>query len=136
MEQFLKQFSTIPHDFITDFFIIAKEYSDNEIIINFTVICKWLNVLKENLKKILVKHFEEKFDYIINKIKKKQINSNEATVYEEILITPNCFTPSHIENANFSNKYTIICLKLYILLFSNFFVCFRKSYIPFLVLII
>ena len=34
MEQFLRQFSTIPHDFISDFFIIAKEqYTDNEIII-------------------------------------------------------------------------------------------------------
>ena len=39
MEQFLKQFSTIPHNFITDFFIIAKEeYCDNEIIIDFSTV--------------------------------------------------------------------------------------------------
>ena len=35
MEDFLKQFSTIPHNFITDFFMIAKEeYTDNELIID------------------------------------------------------------------------------------------------------
>jgi phage anti-repressor protein len=91
MEQFLKQFSTLPPDFITDFFIIAKEeYMDNEIIIDFSHVAKWLNVIKENLKKKLIKHFEEKFDYTIEKIKKKQINSNGATIYEKILITPNC----------------------------------------------
>jgi hypothetical protein len=34
-----------------DFFIIAKEeYSDNELIIDFDIMCKWLNVRKDNLK--------------------------------------------------------------------------------------
>jgi hypothetical protein len=55
MEQFLMQFSTIPHKFVKDFFIIAKEeYTDNEIIINFEIICEWLNVNKSDLKKILI----------------------------------------------------------------------------------
>lgn len=39
MEQFLVKFSTIPQSFIKDFFMIAKEeYTDNELIIDFTVI--------------------------------------------------------------------------------------------------
>ena len=47
MEKFIKKFSTIPHNFISDFFVIAKEeYSDNEIAIDFDLIAKWLNVNK------------------------------------------------------------------------------------------
>ena len=91
MEQFIKKFSTIPNNFITDFFIIAKEeYFDNEIIINLEVVAKWLDVNKNNIKKVLVKHFDKNFDYTIEKKKKRQINSRGATIYEEILITPNC----------------------------------------------
>jgi len=92
MESFIKQFSKVPDNFISDFFIIAKEqYSDNEIIIDFEIVVKWLNVRKDSLKKILVDNFEENFDYIIEKKKKKQTNSRGATIYELILITPNCF---------------------------------------------
>ena len=91
MEQFLRQFSTIPHDFISDFFIIAKEqYTDNEIIINFDIVCKWLNVLKKNLKVILINNFELNFDYTINTIRKQQKNTKRTSTYDEILITPNC----------------------------------------------
>jgi phage anti-repressor protein len=92
MESFIKQFSKVPENFINDFFIIVKEeYFDNEIIIDFEIVVKWLNVLKENLKKLLLKNFEENYDYTIEKKKKKQINSRGATIYEYILITPNCF---------------------------------------------
>lgn len=70
MENFIKQHSTVPHKFITDFFIIAKEeYSDNEIIIDFKVVAEWLSVRKEDLKRVLVKNFEEHFDYTIEKKK-------------------------------------------------------------------
>jgi phage anti-repressor protein len=92
METFLKQFSIIPQDFINDFFIIAKEdYLDNEIIIDFNIVSKWLSVRKDNLKTILINNFEEKFDYKIKINKIKHINSTGASKYEEILITPNCF---------------------------------------------
>jgi phage anti-repressor protein len=89
MENFLKQFSTIPHEFITDFFIIAKEeYYDNEIIIDFDTVSKWLKVNKSDIKKNLIKHFEENFDYTIEKINKK--HNTGANIYYKILITPNC----------------------------------------------
>jgi phage anti-repressor protein len=92
MERFLKRFSTLPHKFISDFYVIAKEeYSENEIIINFDKICNWLNVQKGHLKEILIKHFEENYDYTIEKKQKKQKNSTGRTTYHEILITPNCF---------------------------------------------
>ena len=92
MEQFLTQFSTIPKEFINDFFMIAKdEYNENDIIIQFDIVCKWLNVIKGNLKKVLIDNFEKNYDYIIQKKTKKHKKSNGASFYDEILITPNCF---------------------------------------------
>ena len=91
IEQFLRQLSTLPLDFISDFYIIAKEeYTDNEIIINFDTVCKWLNVLKKNLKVILINNFEQNFDYTINTIRKQQKDIKRTSTYDEILITPNC----------------------------------------------
>ena len=117
MENFLKQYSIIPEEFINDFFTIAKEnYIDNEIIINFNNVCKWLNVLKENLKKILIKNFEEMFDYTITKKTIKHKNSSGASVSEEILITPNCFKElcmiSQTKKAKEVRKYFIELEKL------------------------
>jgi phage anti-repressor protein len=117
MENFLKQFSTIPHNFITDFFIIAKEeYTDNEIIINFDLVSKWLNIRKDNLKKILINNFEEKFDYAIETIKKKHPNTNRISNYDEILITPNCLKElcmiSQTSKAKEVRKYFIEMEKL------------------------
>jgi hypothetical protein len=52
MDKFLKKYSNIPIEFIDDFYSIVKEeYNNNEIIINFDIIVKWLNVRKDNLKK-------------------------------------------------------------------------------------
>lgn len=92
MEQFLKQFSTLPSKFIEDFFFIAKEdYDDTQRIINFELVCLWLNTRKDHLKEVLLKHFEENYDYTLEKKQKGQINSTGKTTYYEILITPNCF---------------------------------------------
>jgi phage anti-repressor protein len=117
METFLKQFSIIPQDFINDFFIIAKEdYLDNEIIIDFNIVSKWLSVRKDNLKTILINNFEEKFDYKIKINKIKHINSTGASKYEEILITPNCFKElcmiSQTKKAKEVRKYFIEMEKL------------------------
>lgn len=91
MEHFLKQFSTLPHNFITDFYVIAKEeYTDNEIIINFDLVCKWLGVLKENLKRVLLNNFELNFDYSLKTIRKQHKDTKRTSTYDKILITPNC----------------------------------------------
>jgi phage anti-repressor protein len=92
MNNFLTQFSTLPKKFIDDFFMIAKEnYSDNDIIINFDVVCDWLNTRKDHLKSILIKNFEKNFDYTETKKHKKQVNGPKVTITHEIFITPNCF---------------------------------------------
>ena len=92
MNEFLIKFSTLPKKFIDDFFMIAKEnYNDGEIIINFEIVCNWLNTQKGHLKNILVKNFEKNYDYTETKKQKKQTNSTGLTTYHEIFITPNCF---------------------------------------------
>ncbi len=92
MEKFLNQFSTLPKKFVSDFYIIAKEeYTGNELIINFELICDWLETRKDHLKKVLVKNFEEKYDYIINVHKVTHTNGNGTTIRHDIFVTPNCF---------------------------------------------
>lgn len=92
MENFLKQFSILPSKFIDDFFIIAKEeYDDSDRIIDFDLVCKWLDVRKDHLKKILIDNFEKEYDYTIIKKQKKQLNGVGLTTYHDIRITPNCF---------------------------------------------
>lgn len=55
MEIFLKKFSDVPDEFITDFFNIANElYYDNVLSINFDIVVKWLDVRKDHLKRLLV----------------------------------------------------------------------------------
>lgn len=90
MEDFIKRFSSVPEDFVLDFYSIAKEhYDDNELVINFDIVVKWLRVSKGNLKRLLVKRFIENVDYKIIKINKA--HRNGATHKENILLTPDCF---------------------------------------------
>jgi phage anti-repressor protein len=92
MEEFLKKYSSVPIGFIEDFFDISKEsYDDAECIIKFDVVVKWLDVRKDNLKAILIEHFEEKYDYTIEKVKIKNKNGNGANWVDLIHITPDCF---------------------------------------------
>ena len=59
--------------FIKDFYIIAKEtYVDDEKIINLDIISEWLEVEKENIKRVFTKHFEENFDYTDKKVSKNR----------------------------------------------------------------
>lgn len=66
------KYTTIPENFIKDFFNIAKEnYADTDIIINFDIVCKWLEVKKSHLKETLVANFEKDFDYTEIRLTKK-----------------------------------------------------------------
>lgn len=86
MEHFLK---TFPNDFIRDFFGIVKEtYNDNELTIDFDVVIKWLDVRKDNIKRLLSINFEKKKDF---KIQKVLNGTNGAYSVEKIFITPDCF---------------------------------------------
>ena len=115
MEEFLMTFSTLPKKFIKDFYMIAKEkYTDNEFIIDIELIVNWLNIRKDNLKRVLTQNFEEDYDYTIEKqyIKMKM----GMKIKEEILLTPNCFKElcmiSQSKRAKEVRKYFIEMEKL------------------------
>lgn len=111
MEKFMKQFSTLPDEFIHDFFDIVKEDNiGNEKIINLELASKWLHIRKDNLKRILqTKIFKKDYDYEI--IKKKIKYENGTKYKEEIMITSNCFKHLSMmgktEQANMVRMYFI-----------------------------
>lgn len=92
MKKFLKEYSTVPNEFIDDFFdIVDEKYIDVDITINFDKVIKWLNIRKDNLKRTLVKYFSENIDYSIKKNKIYNSDNHGANYVEEIMITPDCF---------------------------------------------
>lgn len=92
MIRFLKTYSNVPNGFTDDFFsIVSPEYNDEDIVIDFDIIVKWLEVRKDNLKAILVKKFSNNFDFTITKKTKKNNKNNRVHVVEKILVTPDCF---------------------------------------------
>ena len=92
MQNFLKKYSDVPSGFVKDFFEISKEsYNSNEFAINFMTVIKWLKVRKDHLKRLLLKNFEEDYDYTIQKIKIKNKKRNGSNYQDLIYITPDCF---------------------------------------------
>jgi phage anti-repressor protein len=111
MEDFIKYHTTLPNEFINDFFMISKdEYDEKDKIINFDLVIKWLEVTKGNLKRLLVDNFDKEFDYSIEKntVKRK---TTGATTITTIYITPNCFRElcmmSKTNRAKLVRKYFI-----------------------------
>jgi len=92
MEEFILQRTTISEKFLHDFFNIAGDkYCDNVISINFNIIVKWLEVEKQNLKRLLVSNFKKDIDYTEEQIKVKNKNGKGANYVAKILVTPDCF---------------------------------------------
>ena len=92
MEEFLKKYSKVPNGFISDFFNLNKEsYIDNEFMIDFDKIVKWLTIRKDNLKRLLIANFEQNYDYIIEKEKRRHKNYKGGNLVEIITLTPDCF---------------------------------------------
>jgi hypothetical protein len=112
MIKFMKQFSTVPNQFIDDFYAITGEnYSSHEFIIDFNVVCKWLGVYKGNLYITLKRHFKRNIDFTKEKIIKKHKNANGATTEDIIFLTPLCFKElcmiSTADNAGLVRSYYI-----------------------------
>lgn len=117
MEDFLKKYSDVPNGFIEDFFNISKEeYMDTELSINFDIVCKWLNVRKDNLKRSLIKFFSENYDYTITNINKKREHKFGPSHIEIIMITPDCFKElcmiSQVDKAKEVRQYYLSIEKL------------------------
>ena len=65
-----------------------KSYVGTNIVIDFDLVAKWLETRKDNLKEILVNHFEKDYDYTINKLTKK--SGKNTNNYVEIKISSDC----------------------------------------------
>lgn len=87
----MKKFSTIPNQFLNDFFkLFNYESNDNsEKIVNGNDVIKWLEIHKHNLKKTLKKSYIKEIDYTITKIKK--IKGQGGQKNEIIMLSIDCF---------------------------------------------
>jgi phage anti-repressor protein len=67
---FLKKYSTIPNQFINDFYGIVKDYRDLDDLfyISLEDVSKWINQRKGNIKRTLLKNFSKNVDYTLEKV--------------------------------------------------------------------
>jgi phage anti-repressor protein len=88
---FLKKYSTIPNQFIDDFYKIIdyKEINNNEMTIDLNDVVKWLNIQKKKAKETLIKSYKKGIDYEI--IKEKKSKGSGGHNNELILLTIKCF---------------------------------------------
>jgi predicted GIY-YIG superfamily endonuclease/phage anti-repressor protein len=88
---FLKKYSTVPNQFIDDFFNLMdyKEFESNEKIIDLDKVVKWLDINKGMAKKTLIKSYRKNIDFIIKKVVKPKGKGGQNA--EKILLTIRCF---------------------------------------------
>ena len=87
LQDFLKKYSSISNKFIDNFFSLYTINTENDdLIINFDTLVKWLNMRKDNLKKTLVSSYIKNIDYKITKIK----STTAGKPREEIMLTSDC----------------------------------------------
>ena len=66
---FLKKYSLIDNKFIDDFYTFYDNgKNEYDFTINLELIAKWLNVRKDDLKRLLISNFTKNIDYIENKL--------------------------------------------------------------------
>jgi len=88
---FLKKYSTIPNQFLDDFYKIFNDTTINskEINIDLDNVIKWLNIQKHSAKDTLIKSYKKGIDYEIKKVIKLKGSGGQKK--EIIKITENCF---------------------------------------------
>lgn len=112
LEDFIIKRSNIPIDFLKDFFNLGGDsYGDTYKNINFDDVVKWLNITKNNLKRLLISNFKIMDDYTEKKVLIKN-NKRGANYVSKIMLTPDCFKElcmlSKSEKAKGVRKYYII----------------------------
>jgi len=88
---FLKKYSTIPNQFLDDFFKLFNHQliDDTEKIINLENVAKWLEVQKHKLKETLLKSYVKDVDYNISRVHKPIGTGGQKK--EIIMISIDCF---------------------------------------------
>ena len=90
-KDFLKKYSTVPNQFIEDFYKLTdyKEINNNEMTIDLNDVIKWLVIQKHSAKDTLKKSYIKNVDYKI--IKNNKVKGSGGHNKETILLTINCF---------------------------------------------
>jgi len=88
---FLKKYSTIPNEFINDFFGLYTLKSDTEFIVDLDVVSKWLKMRKEHLMETLKYSYKEHIDYVIEKITLQDAKKHGGQNKKLILLTADAF---------------------------------------------
>ena len=89
---FLKKYSTIPNQFLDDFYKIfnnCTSLNSNEINIDLDNVIKWLHIRKRSAKDTLTKSYKKNIDYKLEKVIKLKGSGGQKR--EIIKITPTCF---------------------------------------------
>jgi phage anti-repressor protein len=87
LQNFLKKYSSISNTFINDFFsLYTNETTNDDLIINFDNLVKWLNIRKDSLKRTLIETYIKNVDYKIIKVK----SNTPGKPKEKIIITADC----------------------------------------------
>ena len=87
LQDFLKKYSSISNKFIDDFFSLYTINTENDdLIIIFDNLIKWLNIRKDSLKRTLIETYIKNVDYKIIKIK----STTAGKPKEEIMLTSDC----------------------------------------------
>lgn len=88
--EFLKKYSKVSNKFIDDFFGLYDISDKYAFSVSLDKLAQWLNMRRDNIKRILVASYIKNVDYIVEKpnvSKKKNGGHNK----EEILMTSSCF---------------------------------------------
>ena len=89
LTDFLKNSCSIDHSFIDMMFTnYHDKHNENDYRINLELIAKWLNVRKDDLKKLLVSNFIKNRDYIEQKESGKKGTGRNNLIH--VLLTYNC----------------------------------------------
>jgi phage anti-repressor protein len=112
LEDFIIKRSNIPKNFLKDFFNLGGDtYGDTYKNIDFDDVVKWLDVIKNNLKRILKENFKIIDDYTEEKILIKN-KKRGANYVSKIMLTPDCFKElcmlSKTDKAKGVRKYYIV----------------------------
>ncbi len=87
LQDFLKKYSSISNKFIDDFFsLYTINTNDDDLIIDFDNLLKWLKIRKDSLKRTLIDTYIKNVDYKITKIK----STTAGKPREHILLTADC----------------------------------------------
>lgn len=89
IKKYLKLISTIPTQFIDDFFEFYREETiQTDFVINLEQVAKWLQCRKRDLLRTLKNSYKNGIDYIVNRAKPKVKYGNNHLL---CMITPDCF---------------------------------------------